>query len=107
MLINPALVEGQIDANFFQHIPYLDDFNSQNQADLKWIAKIHNEPQVVYSNTITDIDSVSDGATVGIPNDATNGGRALMVLERAGDRVKGRCQVSWQPNRISSKIPRI
>ncbi len=84
VLINPALVEGQIDANFFQHIPYLDDFNSQNQADLKWIAKIHNEPMGVYSNTITDIDSVSDGATVGIPNDATNGGRALMVLESAG-----------------------
>jgi D-methionine transport system substrate-binding protein len=84
VLINPALAEGQIDANFFQHIPYLDDYNSQNQADLKWIAKIHNEPMGVYSNTLTDIDSVSDGATVGIPNDATNGGRALMVLESAG-----------------------
>jgi len=84
VLINPALVEGQIDANFFQHIPYLDDFNSQNNANLKWIAKIHNEPMGIYSNTITDINSVKKGATVGIPNDATNGGRALMVLESAG-----------------------
>ncbi len=84
VLINPALVEGQIDANFFQHIPYLEDFNSQNGANLKWIAKIHNEPMGVYSNTITDINAVPDGASVGIPNDATNGGRALMVLESAG-----------------------
>lgn len=84
VLINPALAEGQIDANFFQHVPYLEDYNSQNKANLKWIAKIHNEPMGVYSNTLTDINAVSDGATVGIPNDATNGGRALMVLESAG-----------------------
>lgn len=84
ILLNPALAEGQVDANFFQHIPYLDDYNSQNQADLKWIAKIHNEPMGVYSKIITDIDDVSNGAAVGIPNDATNGGRALMVLESAG-----------------------
>jgi ABC-type metal ion transport system substrate-binding protein len=51
VLINPALAEGQIDANFFQHIPYLDDYNSQNQADLKWIAKIHNEPMGGYDDS--------------------------------------------------------
>lgn len=84
VLLNPSLKDGEIDANFFQHIPYLDDYNSQNQADLKWIAKIHNEPMGVYSKTLTDVNELSDGAKVGIPNDATNGGRALMVLESAG-----------------------
>ncbi|MFY9119686.1 MAG: MetQ/NlpA family ABC transporter substrate-binding protein [Syntrophomonadaceae bacterium] len=84
VLLNPSLKDGEIDANFFQHIPYLDDYNSQNNADLKWIAKIHNEPMGVYSKTLTDVNELSEGAAVGIPNDATNGGRALMVLESAG-----------------------
>jgi len=82
--LNPALKDKQIDANFFQHIPYLDDFNKNNQANLAWTVKVHNEPMGVYSNKIKDITKVADGAKVGIPNDATNGGRALMVLEKAG-----------------------
>lgn len=83
VLLNPALKDGQIDANFFQHVPYLDDYNAQNNADLKWIVKVHNEPMGVYSKKVTDVANLADGATVGIPNDATNGGRALMVLESA------------------------
>lgn len=82
--LNPALQEGQIDANFFQHVPYLDDYNANNDADLVWTVKVHNEPMGVYSKKITDIKDLADGATVGIPNDATNGGRALAVLEKAG-----------------------
>ncbi|MGI6453777.1 MAG: MetQ/NlpA family ABC transporter substrate-binding protein [Syntrophomonadaceae bacterium] len=82
--LNPALKDGQIDANFFQHIPYLDDYNKNNNADLVWTVKVHNEPMGVYSNRITKLDELQDGAQVGIPNDATNGGRALMVLESAG-----------------------
>lgn len=82
--LNPALKDGQIDANFFQHIPHLDDFNKNNNADLVWTVKVHNEPMGVYSNKITKLDELQDGANVGIPNDATNGGRALMVLESAG-----------------------
>lgn len=84
VLLNPSLKDGQIDANFFQHIPYLDDYNAHNNADLKWIVKVHNEPMGVYSNTLTDLNDTPAGATVGIPNDGTNGGRALMVLELAG-----------------------
>lgn len=81
--LNPALKDGQIDANFFQHIPYLDDYNAKNNADLVWTVKVHNEPMGIYSKTIKSLDELADGAKVGIPNDATNGGRALMVLEAA------------------------
>lgn len=82
--LNPALSDGQIDANFFQHIPYLDDYNENNKSDLVWAVKVHNEPMGVYSKKITNLDELTAGAKVGIPNDATNGGRALMVLESAG-----------------------
>lgn len=84
VLLNPALKDKQIDANFFQHISYLEDYNTKNNADLVWIAKVHNEPMGVYSNKYDSIDKVEKGARIGIPNDATNGGRALMVLEAAG-----------------------
>lgn len=84
VLLNPSLKDKQIDANFFQHIPYLDDYNAKNNADLVWTVKVHNEPMGVYSKKIDNLDKLAKGATVGIPNDATNGGRALMVLEAAG-----------------------
>jgi D-methionine transport system substrate-binding protein len=82
-LLNPALKDGQIDANFFQHIPYLEDYNAKNKADLVWSVKVHNEPMGVYSKRIKSLDDLAKGAKVAIPNDATNGGRALMVLEQA------------------------
>jgi D-methionine transport system substrate-binding protein len=81
--LNPALKDGQIDANFFQHIPYLEDYNKNNDANLQWTVKVHNEPMGIYSKQIKSLDELANGATVGIPNDATNGGRALMVLEKA------------------------
>jgi D-methionine transport system substrate-binding protein len=84
VLLNPALKDKQIDANFFQHIPYLDDYNSQNNADLVWTVKVHTEPMGVYSKKIENLDELKDNSRVGIPNDATNGGRALAVLEDAG-----------------------
>ena len=83
VLLNPALKDSQIDANFFQHIPYLEDYNTKNNADLTWIAKVHNEPMGIYSKKVKSLDELTTGAEVGIPNDATNGGRALMVLEQA------------------------
>lgn len=84
VLLNPALKDGQIDANFFQHIPYLEDYNKKNNANLVWTVKVHTEPMGVYSRKIKSLDELKDGATVGIPNDTTNGGRALAVLEKAG-----------------------
>lgn len=83
VLLNPALKDGQIDANFFQHIPYLDDYNAKNNADLAWTVKVHNEPMGIYSKKIKTLDELKTGDKIGIPNDATNGGRALMVLESA------------------------
>ena len=84
VLLNPSLADGQMDANFFQHIPYLEDFNEKNNTDLVWTVKVHNEPMGVYSTRIQALEQLADKASVGIPNDATNGGRALMVLELAG-----------------------
>lgn len=84
VLLNPSLADGQMDANFFQHIPYLEDFNEKNNTDLVWTVKVHNEPMGVYSTRIQALEQLADKASVGIPNDATNGGRALMVLESAG-----------------------
>lgn len=84
VLLNPALKDKQIDANFFQHIPYLDDYNAKNNDNLAWTVKVHSEPMGVYSSKIDNLDKLADEAKIGIPNDATNGGRALNVLEQAG-----------------------
>lgn len=81
--LNPALNEKQIDANFFQHIYYLNDYNKSNKTDLAWTVRVHKEPMGVYSKKITQLDELKSGAVVGIPNDTTNGGRALKVLESA------------------------
>ena len=82
--LNPALKDEQIDANFFQHIPYLEDFNAETKSDLVWTVKIHTEPMRIYSKKINKLDKLPDKATVGIPNDPTNSGRALAVLQSAG-----------------------
>ncbi|WPD19597.1 MetQ/NlpA family ABC transporter substrate-binding protein [Thermaerobacter composti] len=82
--INPALVDGELDANYFQHIPYLDQFNEDHGTNLTPLAKVHIEPMGLYSDKITDLDQLRDGATVAIPNDPTNGGRALLLLQSAG-----------------------
>lgn len=82
--LNPALKDGQIDANFFQHIPYLDDFNKETGSDLTWTVKIHTEPMRIYSKKLESLDKLPNKAQVGIPNDPSNSGRALMVLQSAG-----------------------
>ncbi|PZN08441.1 MAG: methionine ABC transporter substrate-binding protein [Bacillota bacterium] len=82
--VNPALVDGELDANYFQHIPYLDQFNKDHGTNLKVLAKVHIEPMGLYSEKITDLSQLPDGATVAIPNDPTNGARALLLLQAAG-----------------------
>ena len=81
---NLALSDKDLDANFFQHTPYLDKFNSEHGTKLKAIAKIHVEPMGIYSRKIKDLKDLANGAKVAIPNDPTNGGRALKLLESAG-----------------------
>ena len=81
---NLQVAEGRLDANFFQHKPYLDEFNKGRGTDLVSVANVHVEPFGIYSSKLKSLDEVTDRATVAIPNDATNGGRALLLLDRAG-----------------------
>ncbi len=81
---NLALNDGQIDANYFQHQPYLDDFAKEHDLDLVPVAKVHIEPLGIYSKKIKSLAEVPDKAIVAIPNDATNGGRALQLLAANG-----------------------
>lgn len=81
---NIALSDGSLNANFFQHIPYLENMVKDQKLDLAWIAKVHIEPLGIYSKKIKKIDEIKNGQTVAIPNDPTNGARALRLLEKAG-----------------------
>ncbi|NMY42723.1 ABC transporter substrate-binding protein [Pseudomonas sp. WS 5013] len=81
---NVQVAEGRLDANFFQHQPYLDEFNASRGTALASIAGVHVEPFGAYSSKIKKLDELSEGAQVVIPNDATNGGRALLLLQKAG-----------------------
>lgn len=81
---NLAVADKELDANFFQHAPYLEEFCKQRNLKLANIAGIHIEPMGIYSKKMKNLDELPDGAIVAMPNDATNGGRALLLLEKAG-----------------------
>ncbi|WP_434639745.1 MetQ/NlpA family ABC transporter substrate-binding protein [Thermoanaerobacterium thermosaccharolyticum] len=81
---NTALADKQIDANFFQHVPYLEDFEKKKNVKLVPLVKVHVEPMGAYSKKIKSKDEIKDSATVAIPNDATNEGRALLLLQKEG-----------------------
>lgn len=81
---NTAVYEGELDANYFQHIAFLNETNEAKGYDLVNVAEIHIEPMTLYSKTAKSLDEIKDGDTIAIPNDATNEARALRVLEDAG-----------------------
>ncbi|AUF98582.1 D-methionine transport system substrate-binding protein [Pseudomonas sp. BIGb0278] len=81
---NVQVAEKRLDANFFQHQPYLDEFNKAKGTNLVSVAGVHLEPLGAYSSKLKKLDELPAGATVVIPNDATNGGRALLLLDKAG-----------------------
>src|SRR5690606_37221106 len=81
---NVQVAEKRLDANFFQHQPYLDEFNKSRKTTLVSVAGVHVEPFGAYSQKVNDLDDLPSGANVVIPNDATNGGRALLLLQTAG-----------------------
>lgn len=82
---NIALNDKELDANFFQHEPYLNDFVKEHtDVKLKNAGGIHIEPMGIYSRKIKDITEITPGDSVSIPNDPTNGGRALLLLQKAG-----------------------
>ena len=81
---NVATTDGDVDANYFQHVPYLDEYNEQNGTDLVAVANVHYEAMGVYKGTKDSFDALEDGDKIGIPNDGTNGARALQLLEANG-----------------------
>ncbi|KAE9642702.1 ABC transporter substrate-binding protein [Pseudomonas sp. PB103] len=81
---NVQVAEKRLDANFFQHQPYLDEFNKAKGTNLVAVTGVHLEPLGAYSSKLKDLKDLPSGANVVIPNDATNGGRALLLLAKAG-----------------------
>lgn len=81
---NVALSGGDLDANYFQHKPYLDNYNQENGTDLVSAAAIHFEPMGIYAGKSSDIKNVPDGAKIAVPSDATNEARALLLLQDQG-----------------------
>lgn len=84
VLPNRAVTEGDLDANYFQHISYLNDYNANNDTDLVSAGAIHYEPFAVYAGKTASLADLPDGAKVAVPNDGTNEGRALKLLEAQG-----------------------
>ena len=81
---NTAVEDGSLDANYFQHLPYLEDFNAKNGTHLASVGVIHYEPMGLYPGKSSDLANIPDGAKIGIPGDNTNGARALLLLEAQG-----------------------
>ena len=81
---NLALDAGDLDANYFQHLPYLEQFNEERGTKLVSAGKIHYEPFGIYAGKTATLDALADGAKVAVPNDATNEARALLLLEAQG-----------------------
>ena len=84
--VQPNLVvdKGELDANYFQHTPYMDQFNAENGTKIVSAGLIHYEPFGIFAGKTASIDALPDGAQISIPNDATNGARALLLLQQEG-----------------------
>lgn len=81
---NTATEDGEVDANYFQHGPYLENFNSERGTHLISVASVHYEPLAIYPGKVTALDDLQEGATVAVPNDPTNEARALLLLQQEG-----------------------
>ncbi|MGN1097779.1 MAG: MetQ/NlpA family ABC transporter substrate-binding protein, partial [Clostridia bacterium] len=81
---NTSLADGGLDANYFQHQPYLTEFNEKNGTDIVSIASVHYEPFAIYPGKTASLEELADGAVVSVPNDPSNEARALNLLEAAG-----------------------
>lgn len=84
VLPNTSLADGDLDANYFQHIPYLEEMNKENDLKLTYTAKVHIEPMGIYSEKHDSLDDLKEGAKISVPNDATNEARALQLLAENG-----------------------
>ncbi|MRH42031.1 MetQ/NlpA family lipoprotein [Aquibacillus halophilus] len=81
---NVALAEGELDLNSFQHTPFFEEFKEDRGLDLVSVGKTIINPMSIYSDKITNIDEIEEGAKIGLPNDPTNGSRAMLIFEDAG-----------------------
>ncbi|MBO4409068.1 MAG: MetQ/NlpA family ABC transporter substrate-binding protein [Clostridiales bacterium] len=81
---NTGVADGSLDANFFQHVPFLDSFNKENGTDLVSVGATHYEPFGLYKGKSDDLKNIKDGAIIGVPNNSTNEARALLLLQQEG-----------------------
>ena len=81
---NEDVISGDLDANYFQHINYLNNYNEENGSDLVNVGAIHYEPFGIFPGRSSDLDDIAEGATISVPNDPTNEGRALLLLQDLG-----------------------
>ena len=84
VLPNTNVEDGQLDANYFQHITYMNNFNTNDGTHLVSVADLHYEPFGIYAGKSSSLDALPDGAQIAIPDDPTNGGRALLLLQEQG-----------------------
>ncbi len=99
---NKDTTSGAIDANYFQHINYLNNYNKENKTDLVSVGAIHYEPFGIYAGKSKDLSNIADGATIAVPNDPTNEGRALLLLEQEGIiKLKDSKNLESTPNDIA------
>lgn len=105
---NRALSSGELDANYFQHVPYLNDYNKQNGTHLVPTVAVHFEPLGLYPGKSKSLTNIPDGATIAVPNDTTNEGRALLLLQSAGliklkdptGLTETKHDITWNPHHI-------
>lgn len=101
ILPNQDTTSGEVDCNYFQHLNYLSNYNEENGTDLVSVGKIHFEPMGVFAGRSSDLVNIADGATIAIPNDATNEGRALLLLQDQGViRLSDDAGITATPNDI-------
>lgn len=81
---NTGVIEGSLDANYFQHVPYLEQFNEENGSDLVSVGAIHYEPFGIYAGKVSSLDDLGENAVVAVPNNVTNEARALLLLAQEG-----------------------
>ncbi len=99
---NIQVDQKRMDANFFQHQPYLDEFNDGRGTDLVTVTGVHVEPFGAYSSKIDSLEDLQEGAVVAIPNDPTNGGRALLLLQKAGlIKLEDKSKITATPRDIA------
>ena len=100
---NTAVEEGDLDANYFQHTPYMEKFNEENGTHLVSVGKVHYEPMGIYPDLTKTLEELPDGATIAVPNDATNEARALQLLAAQGlIELKEDAGLNATPNDITS-----